>query len=164
MEATMPDGSEPAEARLPVRVVTILGLFSVAVLLVAGAALVVTWPTAPHRSSYLPIRLHAYDPATARVEVAPQVTFRQGQIPAAAIAEPVTGSLMSERVRATWYDKVGYQTNSVDLAEINTLRTSPVPLSTTSAVPAGTYQFVLATIRGDRVEEVLAWVHVEIER
>jgi hypothetical protein len=112
----------------------------------------------------LAIRLHAYDLATARIVDRPQKRFRQGQIPAATLDEGVAGAAATRPARASWYDGFGHRTNSVDLPDLDDLRARPVPLSATSAVPAGTYQFVLTTVRGNRAEEVLVRVHVEIER
>ncbi|MEU4644504.1 hypothetical protein [Micromonospora sp. NPDC023814] len=143
---------------------TVLGLIAVVVVLASTVVLAVSWPTTPQRFPALPIRLYAYDSATASIVDSPQERFRQGQIPAATIDEGVAGSVAAEPARASWYDAFGHRTNSVDLPDLDDLRASPVPLSATSAVPAGTYQFVLATVRGNRAEEVLAWVHVEIER
>ncbi|MBB4961230.1 hypothetical protein [Micromonospora polyrhachis] len=160
----MSDGTESVETRLPVRVVAILGLLAVVTLLASVVALAVSWPTTPKRSSALPILLYAYDPMSARMTERPQQTFKLGQVPVATVEERAVGAVSRKRVRASWYDAVGHQTNSVDLSKLADLRTDPVLLSTTGAVPAGTYQFVLATVQGDRLEEVLAWVHVKIER
>ncbi|WP_203859845.1 hypothetical protein [Plantactinospora mayteni] len=143
---------------------TVLGLIAVVVVLASVVVLAVSWPTTPQRSPALPIRLYPYDPATASIVDLPQERFRQGQIPAATIDEGVAGSVAAEPAQASWYDAFGHRINSVDLPDLDDLRASPVPVSATSAVPAGTYQFVLATVRGNRAEEVLAWVHVEIER
>lgn len=159
----MPDGPAPVEARTPVRVMAVLGALAVVVLFGATVALAVSWPTTPRRSPALPIQFHQYDLATARIAPSPQATFREGQVPAATTrqraVDAATGAL-----RATWYDGLGHQMSSVDLDDLDELRANPVPLSTTSAMPAGTYQFVLSTVRGDQVAEVLAWVRLEIER
>ncbi|MDT0527727.1 hypothetical protein RM555_01845 [Micromonospora sp. DSM 115977] len=158
------DGAAPTDDDLPVRVMTVLGLIAVIVILASAGVLAVSWPGTPQRSPALAIRLHAYDLATARIVDRPQKRFRQGQIPAATIDEGVAGAAATRPARASWYDAFGHRTNSVDLPDLDDLRATPVPLSATSAVPAGTYQFVLATVRGNRAEEVLVWVHVEIER
>ncbi|MEH1017586.1 hypothetical protein V6U90_31485 [Micromonospora sp. CPCC 206060] len=160
----MPDETEAMRARLPLRVMTVLGMFAAVVVLASAVVLAVSWPTTPQRSPALPIRLYAYDPATAHLADLPQERFRQGQIPVATIDEGVAGAVAEEPARASWYDAFGHRTNSVDLPDLNDLRARPLPLSATSAVPAGTYQFVLFTVRGNRAEEVLAWIHVKIER
>ncbi|MBO4204461.1 hypothetical protein [Micromonospora echinofusca] len=143
---------------------TVLGMIAAVVVLASAVVLVVSWPTTPQRLPALPIRLYAYDPVTAHLADLPQDRFRQGQIPVATIDEGVAGALAAEPAWASWYDAFGHRTNSVDLAGLDDLRARPLPLSATSAVPAGRYQFVLASVRGNRTEEVLAWVHVDIER
>ncbi|MEO3923644.1 hypothetical protein ABGB07_07255 [Micromonosporaceae bacterium B7E4] len=143
---------------------TILGLVAAVVLIAATVVLAVSWPTAPQRSSHLPIRFYAYDPANARLSQVSRTVFQKGQIPVATVEGNAVDTGPRKAVRATWYDALGHQTNSVDLPDLGKLRSGPVPLSTTSAVPPGDYQFVLATVEDDRVVEVLAWVHVEIER
>ncbi|MGW0436820.1 hypothetical protein ACWDV4_30280 [Micromonospora sp. NPDC003197] len=160
----MSDGTESVETRLPVRVVAILGLFAVVTFLVSAVVLVVSWPTAPKRSPALPILLYAYDPTTRQMTERPQQTFKLGEVPVATIAERSIGTVRSDPLRAAWYDSLGHQTNRVDLSKLAELRTDPVPVSTAGAVPAGTYQFVLATVQGGQLEEIVAWVHVKIER
>ncbi|SCL56495.1 hypothetical protein GA0070606_2617 [Micromonospora citrea] len=161
----MPDRSEPGEAPTPVLVMRLLGLVAALVLLAAAVVAAVSWPTTPQRSTPLPIRFHAYDPATGRVSETPRSRFQGGQlVPAATVGARTVESGSRESVRARWHDATGYRTNSVDLSGLEELRTNPVPLSATSAAPPGNYQFVLAAVENDQVVEVLAWVHVKIER
>ncbi|MGW4500350.1 hypothetical protein ACWENR_17255 [Micromonospora sp. NPDC004336] len=161
----MTDRPEPAEARTPVLAMRLLGLVAAVVLLAAAVVSAVSWPTTPQRSTPLPIRFHAYDPATGRVSRTPQSRFESGQVtPAATVDAETVETGPREAVRATWHDATGYQTNSVDLSDLGELRANPVPLSATSAAPPGDYQFVLAAVEDGRVTEVLAWAHVKIER
>ncbi|MCP2321734.1 hypothetical protein HDA40_000241 [Hamadaea flava] len=160
----MADPSEADRATPAVRLLTILGLIAAVVLVATAVVLVVSWPTAPERGSPLPIRLYAYDLATGRASNSPRASFQAGEIPAATIAEEDVDDGPTGPVRASWYDSLGYRTNGEDLDDLGDLVADPVPLSTTSAVPAGDYQFVLEGIRGGQAVEVLAWVHVEISR
>jgi len=160
----MSEGSGTDQPTAAVRLMTILGLIAAVVLIAAAAVLAVTWPTAPTRSSPVPVRLYAYDPSTGRIGSTPLSAFQQGQVPAAGIPADEVDEGPTGPVRATWYDALGYRTNSADFEDLTELSTAPVPLSTTSAVPAGDYQFVLEGLRDGKAVQVLAWVHVEIER
>ncbi|MEV6971366.1 hypothetical protein AB0M47_40345 [Hamadaea sp. NPDC051192] len=160
----MADPSDADQTTPAVRVLTILGLFAALVLVATAVVLVASWPTAPERRSPLPIRLYAYDASTGKVASSTQATFRAGEIPAAAIAEHAVEDGPTGPVRATWYDSLGHRAHSEDLGNLDELVGDPVPLSRTSAVPAGDYQFVLEGIRNGRAVEVLARVHVEIDQ
>lgn len=158
----MTDPSDADQATPAVRLLTFLGLFAAVVLVATAVVLVVSWPTAPERGSPLPIRLYAYDPSTGQAAESPRASFRAGEIPAATIPEDAVEDGPTGPVRASWYDSLGYRTNGEDLDDLGELVADPVPLSTTSAVPAGDYQFVLEGIRDGRAVEILAWVHVEV--
>ena len=154
-------GASPTEDDLPVRVMTVLGLIRVIVLLASAGVLAVSWPSTPQRSPALAIRLHAR-PGDARIVDRPQKRFREGRIPAATIDEGVAGAAASTRA-GELVRRFRPPDQQRGPAGSRRPAARPVPLSATSAVPAGTYRFVLAAVRGNRAEEVLVWVHVEIE-
>lgn len=150
------------QSRTPLLVLTALGCVAALLLAVAAVVLAVSWPTAHRSAEPVALRYYVYDPAANLIRSTPQSTFHTGEIPAAGV-DP-DASYLSGTLRATWYDAFGYQTAQVELPGLGDLASHPVPVSTTSAVPPGDYQFVLEEVDAGRVVDVLAWGHVEIER
>ncbi|WP_027344462.1 hypothetical protein [Hamadaea tsunoensis] len=146
--------------RTPIIVLTALGAVAALILAAAAVALAVTWPPAHRGSDPISLRYYAYDLATNSIGSTPRSTFSTGEIPAAAV-DPLASD-RSGALRATWYDAFGYRTAQAGRTGLADLAAHPVPVSTTSAVPPGDYQFVLEELDAGRVVAVLAWGHVEI--